>query len=143
MKKKLNIGDNLFSLEKPPINQEQLKLYSEASLDTNPIHLNEEIAKRAGLPGVIAHGMITMAFMGEYLCKVIENFSTFPSDTSQNRIEEFSCRFRSMTFLGDIIIISANIIAIEDKSLSLSLVAKKKTGETTAVGSAKLILSGI
>jgi acyl dehydratase len=143
MKKKLTVGDTLFTLEKPPINQEQLKTYSEASLDTNPIHLSEEIAKKAGLPGVIAHGMITMAFMGEYLCKVIETFSSFPNNTSQNRIEEFSCRFRSMTFIGDIIVISATVDAFEDKSISLSLTAKKKTGETTATGSAKLILSGI
>jgi acyl dehydratase len=35
--------------------------YAEASGDHNPIHLDDEIAKKAGLPGVILHGLCTMA----------------------------------------------------------------------------------
>jgi acyl dehydratase len=36
--------------------------YSEASGDLMPIHLDEEIAKQVGLPGIIIHGLCTMAF---------------------------------------------------------------------------------
>ncbi len=36
--------------------------YAEASGDTMPIHLDEEIAKSVGLPGIIIHGLCTMAF---------------------------------------------------------------------------------
>jgi acyl dehydratase len=36
--------------------------YSEASGDPMPIHLDENIAKAAGLPGIIIHGLCTMAF---------------------------------------------------------------------------------
>jgi acyl dehydratase len=36
--------------------------YSEASGDPMPIHLDEEVAKSMGLPGIIIHGLCTMAF---------------------------------------------------------------------------------
>ena len=35
--------------------------YAEASGDHNPIHQDEDVARSVGLPGVIAHGMYTMA----------------------------------------------------------------------------------
>jgi acyl dehydratase len=38
--------------------------YAGASLDFNPIHWNEKVAGEVGLPGVIAHGMLTMALAG-------------------------------------------------------------------------------
>jgi acyl dehydratase len=36
--------------------------YAEASGDPMPIHLDENVAKAAGLPGIIIHGLCTMAF---------------------------------------------------------------------------------
>src|SRR3954464_12613524 len=41
---------------------DQTKRYSKASGDPMPIHLDEEFAKSVGLPGIIVHGMCTMAF---------------------------------------------------------------------------------
>jgi acyl dehydratase len=41
--------------------------YAGAGGDFNPIHWNERSARAAGLPGVIAHGMYTMALAGRYL----------------------------------------------------------------------------
>ena len=38
-----------------------LVAYAEASGDHNPIHQDEEVARSVGLPGVIAHGMYTLA----------------------------------------------------------------------------------
>jgi len=43
------------------ITRADLVAYAEASGDHNPIHQDEEVARRVGLPGVIAHGMYTMA----------------------------------------------------------------------------------
>ncbi len=42
--------------------KDQTYRYSEASGDTVPIHLDEEFAKSVGLPGIIIHGLCTMAF---------------------------------------------------------------------------------
>jgi acyl dehydratase len=41
--------------------------YCGASGDFNVIHWNERIARSVGLPGVVAHGMLTMAEAGRYL----------------------------------------------------------------------------
>jgi acyl dehydratase len=43
------------------IEEDQPRRYAEASGDHNPIHLSEEAARAAKLPGVILHGMCTMA----------------------------------------------------------------------------------
>jgi acyl dehydratase len=43
------------------ITRGDLIAYAEASGDHNPIHQDEEVALSVGLPGVIAHGMYTMA----------------------------------------------------------------------------------
>jgi acyl dehydratase len=42
--------------------EDQTYRYSDASGDTVPIHLDEEFAKSVGLPGIIIHGLCTMAF---------------------------------------------------------------------------------
>ncbi|MCP2340248.1 MaoC/PaaZ C-terminal domain-containing protein [Actinomadura rupiterrae] len=44
------------------VDDDQTFRYSEASGDPMPIHLDEEFAKSMGLPGIIAHGLCTMAF---------------------------------------------------------------------------------
>jgi acyl dehydratase len=43
------------------ITRADLVRYAEASGDHNPIHQDEQVARSVGLPGVIAHGMYTMA----------------------------------------------------------------------------------
>ena len=43
------------------VTRDDLVRYAEASGDHNPIHQDEEVARSVGLPGVIAHGMYTMA----------------------------------------------------------------------------------
>jgi acyl dehydratase len=43
------------------ITRADLVRYAEASGDHNPIHQDEQVASSVGLPGVIAHGMYTMA----------------------------------------------------------------------------------
>ncbi len=44
------------------IDADQTFRYAEASGDHNPIHLDENVAKLAGLPGIIVHGLCTLAF---------------------------------------------------------------------------------
>jgi acyl dehydratase len=56
-------GDELPPLE-VRVRRADLVRYAGASLDFNPIHWNEKLATEVGLPGVIAHGMFTMALAG-------------------------------------------------------------------------------
>ncbi len=47
-----------------PLTRADLVAYAAASGDPNPIHHDEDVARSVGLPGVIAHGMLTMALVG-------------------------------------------------------------------------------
>ena len=47
--------------ETTKVDEDQTHRYAEASGDHNPIHTDENVAKMAGLPGIINHGMCTMA----------------------------------------------------------------------------------
>ena len=49
------------------ITRADLVAYAVASGDHNPIHQDEEIARAVGLPGVIAHGMYTLALAARYV----------------------------------------------------------------------------
>jgi hypothetical protein len=64
----LDSGSVLPDLRKLPITKLQLVKYAGASGDYNLIHTDDETARSVGLEGVIAHGMLSMAFLGEYLC---------------------------------------------------------------------------
>lgn len=56
----LEQGDSLPELRVTP-DAGLTKRYAEASGDPNPIHVDEEFAKQVGLPGVILHGLWSMA----------------------------------------------------------------------------------
>ncbi len=49
------------------IDRDQTFRYAEASGDRNPIHVDENVAKMAGLPGIIVHGLCTMAFTSKVM----------------------------------------------------------------------------
>ena len=49
------------------VTREDLVAYADASGDNNPIHQDEDVALSVGLPGVIAHGMYTMALAARYV----------------------------------------------------------------------------
>lgn len=132
--KTLAKGDKLTALVKPPITREQLNAYAEASLDNNPIHLDDEVAKKAGLPGVIAHGMLTMAFFGEFLHQTLE-------ECGPGQIKEMSCRFKAMTFPGDVVTIAGTVRNASDGSVECDLEARNQKGELTANGHATLVFA--
>ena len=130
----LTKGEKIAPLVKPAITRELLKLYAQASGDHNPIHLDEEVAKKTGLPGVIAHGMLTMAFFGEFLHQTLATLGA-------GRVNEISCRFKSMTFPGDVITITGTVRSAEPESIDLDLEARNQQGTLTATGHAKLELA--
>ena len=55
----LNVGDVVVSRELE-FTRDTLVRYAGASLDFNPIHYRDDVAQSVGLPGVLAHGMLTM-----------------------------------------------------------------------------------
>lgn len=67
-----------------PVTRADLVAYAEASGDPNPIHQDEEIARSVGLPGVIAHGMFTLALAARYVDEQIGE---------PGRVAEFGAKF--------------------------------------------------
>jgi acyl dehydratase len=49
------------------VTRADLVAYADASGDHNPIHQDEAVARSVGLPGVIAHGMYTLALAARYV----------------------------------------------------------------------------
>ena len=68
--------------------------YSKASKDMNPIHIDEEVAKKAGLAGIIVHGLCTMAMA---IDNIIESFL----NSDPERVDSVSLRFSSPVWPGD------------------------------------------
>ena len=60
----MNAGDAL-APQDFTVTRADLVRYADASGDHNPIHQDEEVARSVGLPGVIAHGMYTMALVAQ------------------------------------------------------------------------------
>ena len=98
------VGDGLGERSLPPINRDQLRRYAEASGDPNPIHLSDEAAEAAGLPGVIAHGMLTVATMGLLFSPYLEH----------GHVRTFRSRFSGMVFLDDVVRVGGRTVGAEE-----------------------------
>jgi len=62
------LDDDLPSIGKS-VSQDQIIKYASVSGDSNPLHLDQEFASTTQFGGVIAHGMLTLAFVSEMLTK--------------------------------------------------------------------------
>ncbi len=88
---RIQVGQSLPELRKT-VTVEQIRAYAEASGDRNPIHLDEVFARSVGLPGVIAHGMLTMAFAAQLVTDWVGD---------RRRLAGFHGRFSGMVLPGD------------------------------------------
>jgi len=132
------VGQELSPLVKPPITQEQLRRYADASGDHNPIHLDEQAAHRVGLDSVIAHGMLSMAFLGQFVNQQI-------ADIPGARIAELRVRFISMVRLGDTLTCLGVVKsqAINDdlsQSITIDCWAQNQKGDKVTTGEAVVIV---
>src|SRR5215203_1929182 len=89
----LKPGDALPPLQLPPITRHQLALYCGASGDHNPIHVDIDFAKSAGMPDVFAHGMLSAAWLGRLLTDWVP----------QSAIRSLDIRFAAITHVGETI----------------------------------------
>ncbi|HEY0088091.1 MAG TPA: MaoC family dehydratase [Candidatus Lokiarchaeia archaeon] len=101
----IEIGQ-VIKLEFDGITRELLKDYASYSSDTNPIHTNDAVAIRAGLKGVIAHGLFSFGF-------ITKLFEDFLGHGSYGKILEISVEMRGMVRVGDLLITEAKVNNIE------------------------------
>jgi acyl dehydratase len=87
----LKPGDSLPPLQLPPITRLALALYCGASGDHNPIHVDTDFAKSAGMPDVFAHGMLSAAWLGRLLTNWVP----------QSAIRSLDVRFAAITHVGE------------------------------------------
>jgi acyl dehydratase len=88
-------GDPLVSVAQK-IDMDQTVRYAEASGDRNPIHTDEGFARMAGLPGIIVHGLCTMAFTSKV---IIDG----PCGGAPERLKRLSVRFSRPVIPGQTI----------------------------------------
>ena len=131
----LNVGDQIPDMVKENISRTQLALFAGASGDHNPIHLDDEEAKSGGLPGVIVHGMLTMAFLGQALTGWVP----------VSRVRSWNARFVAMAFPGDTInskgVIVEKVSEDGEDRVKLDISAENQKGEKILVGSAVVAIS--
>ena len=100
------VGDELRERELPPVDRMRLIKYAGASGDFNPIHLIDEAAEDAGLPGIIAHGMLAVATMSLLFSPYLKH----------GYVKAFRSRFSGMVFLGDILRVGGRVSSLEETS---------------------------
>ena len=128
------IGEELSPLVKPPVTLEQLQRYADVSGDRNPIHLDEEAAHRVGLDSIIAHGMLSMAFLGQFVTQHI-------ADNPEAYVALLTVRFMSMVRLGDTLTCHGLLKARTmdnngDVSMVIECWAQNQKGEKVTTGEA-------
>ena len=92
------------------VTRELLKNYAKASGDTNPIHTNDAIAERAGLKGVIAHGLFSTGL-------ITKLFEDHLNQGRAGNLLEVNIEMRGMVRCGDLIITEATVNKIEGKKV--------------------------
>ncbi|MBE3555830.1 MAG: MaoC family dehydratase N-terminal domain-containing protein [Firmicutes bacterium] len=131
----LKEGEELEALVKDPITKVQLVKYAGASGDFNPIHTDDETAKTVGLGGVIAHGMLSMGFLGEYAAALAG---------PDGWVEELSVRFGSMVRPGDVLTCKGTVKELTQSGgrghVRLSVWCETQKGEQPTKGEAVLSL---
>ena len=89
----------------PPLTRLTLALYCGASGDHNPIHVDTDFAKSAGMPDVVAHGMLSAAWLG----RVLTNW------VPQSAIRSLDIRFAAITHVGETITCTGEVAEIFDQ----------------------------
>jgi acyl dehydratase len=81
------------------VDDDQTFRYRDASGDTMPIHVDEEFAKSVGLPGIIAHGLCTMAMCSQSVITTV-------AEGDPSRLRRLAVRFAANVFPGHDVVTS-------------------------------------
>ncbi|QPE04080.1 acyl dehydratase [Microbacterium schleiferi] len=113
------------------LTRESLVRYAGASGDFNPIHYRDDVAASVGLPGVLAHGMLTMGLAVE---------TVVPWLGDAGRILDYGVRFTRPVVVdpdaGADVGIRAKVITIDDDAITIEL--SVTAADTAVLGKARL-----
>ncbi len=126
----LTVG-NVIAERSVHLTRESLVRYAGASGDFNPIHYRDDVAAAVGLPGVLAHGMLTMGIAVGTLADAL-------GDTG--RILEYGVRFTRPVVVdpetGADLHVAAKVGAVDDDTARIDLTVTH--AETTVLGKAQV-----
>lgn len=113
------------------LDQAAIAAYADASGDHNPIHLDPEYARRAGLPSTIAHGLLTLGVA----CAAVEEATSATSFVSR-----VACRFSAPVPSGSQLSCSGRVQTADQSGCLIELSAVTDEGER-AITRARVELS--
>jgi acyl dehydratase len=130
----VEIGQELPALQCGPITRTTLALFAGASGDPNPIHIDSDFARAAGLEDVFAHGMLSMAYLAQLITRWVP----------QSQIRSWEARFTSITPVGAIVECSGHVTEIfeadGEKRARLEITSSVQGGAVTLAGFAEVAI---
>ena len=104
-------GTELPPLTVDPISRATLALFAGASGDHNPIHIDLDVARSAGLDDVFAQGMLSMAYLGRLLSNWVP----------QERLRSWRVRFAAVTPVHAQPTCTGRVLSVNDGLANLEL----------------------
>ena len=133
----LSEGMNLHE-SKRIITQANINLYAEASQDFNPIHIDEDFAKKTPLGGTIAHGMLILAYVSQMMSAAFGR--------SWLAGGKLNVRFKTPARPGDTIAVTGRISRIERSEgrtlIHCDVLCRNQNGEAVITGETSLRVKG-
>ncbi len=119
----VQVGDELPAASKV-VKREDVKAYADASGDQNPLHQDDAFAQSVGFPGIIAHGMFSMA----HVTKAVTDWLGDPAALKRMHVQ-----FRAVVFMDETLVARGRIESLDPatRRARLSLWAEvQRDGET-------------
>jgi acyl dehydratase len=115
------------------LSRDSLVRYAGASGDFNPIHYRDDFAKSVGLPGVIAHGMLTMGVSVQVAVDWVGD---------AGKVSDYSTRFTKMVDVdaqeGAVLVVTGKIAEIDTEKNEVRVDLTTMFGETSVLGKAQV-----
>jgi len=130
----LEVGQNVGALEFL-LTRDSLVRYAGASGDFNQIHYRDDVAAAVGLPGVLAHGMLTMGAAVQVAVNWIGD---------SGRIADYQVRFTKPVVVdpvdGAVLVVSGKIGALDAEARTARVDLTATFQETTVLGKAQAVV---
>lgn len=128
----LAVGDVVAEREFP-LTRDSLVRYAGASGDFNPIHYRDDVAASVGLPGVLAHGMLTMGFA----VQPVVDWARDPG-----RVADYQVRFTRPVVVdpeqGALVTVVAKVGQLDESATVARIDLTVKLGDDTVLGKAQV-----
>ena len=107
----VSVGQEIPALAKV-VKREDVKAYADASGDQNPLHQDNAFARSVGFPGIIAHGMFSMA----HLVKAITDWAGDPGALRRIKVQ-----FRAVVFMDEELVAGGRVESMDETAKTARL----------------------